>query len=89
MNIRLQQDIGETKYEGQVKSVNKLTELFSVDKNQLQKLSEFGHKHLDCDVASASGGALTYSFTPTSLGVIVKLTCVCGDKIDVTRYDKW
>ncbi len=88
MNRRLQQDIGEAEDDTLVKPDDKLTPLFSVDKMQIRKLSEFGHKHLECHKGGV-GGALTYSFTPTSLGVIVKLNCVCGDKIDVTEYERW
>lgn len=38
----------------------------------------------------AMGGGLTYSFTPTGLGVIVKITeAITGEEIDVTDYDTW
>lgn len=37
----------------------------------------------------AIGGAFTYSFTPTSLGVIVKVTHVDGGEIDLTDYMSW
>ena len=37
----------------------------------------------------AIGGELTYSFTPTSLGVIVKVKHAYGMEIDVTEYDDW
>jgi hypothetical protein len=36
----------------------------------------------------AIGGGLTYSFTPTSLGTVVKVSF--GDKVlDLTDYDMW
>jgi hypothetical protein len=36
----------------------------------------------------AIGGGITYSFTPTSLGVVVKVKY--GDKeLDLTDYDMW
>lgn len=38
---------------------------------------------------AAIGGALTYQFTPTSLGVAVSVKCACGEKADVTDYDSW
>lgn len=38
----------------------------------------------------AIGGALTFAFTPTSLGVVVKVTHGgTGAELDVTEYDLW
>lgn len=38
----------------------------------------------------AIGGAYTYSFTPTSLGCVVKVrNSMTGDEIDVTDYEAW
>ena len=37
----------------------------------------------------AIGGAYTFSFTPTGLGTVFKVTCSCGDHIDMTDYDSW
>ena len=37
----------------------------------------------------AIGGSLTYSFTPTSLGVILKVTHANGSELDVTEYNDW
>jgi hypothetical protein len=39
--------------------------------------------------AGAIGGHLSYSFTPTSIGEIVKVTCACGAELDVTDYDRF
>ena len=40
--------------------------------------------------AGASGGALTYSFTPTNLGTVVKVTEeLSGKVIDLTEYEDW
>lgn len=39
--------------------------------------------------AGAIGGALTYSFTPTSLGVVAKIRCACGAEVDATDYTLW
>ena len=38
---------------------------------------------------AASGAAITYSFTPTGIGVAVVLQCACGAECDVTDYDSW
>lgn len=37
----------------------------------------------------AIGGAYTYTFTPTSLGTVVRCECACKDYLDVTDYDDW
>ena len=38
----------------------------------------------------AIGGRLTYSFTPTSLGTVTKVTCACGKgEIDLSHYEDW
>lgn len=37
----------------------------------------------------AIGGRLTYSFTPTGLGVITIIKCACGAEIDLTDYESW
>ena len=37
----------------------------------------------------AIGGALTYSFTPTSIGVVVRVKHYKGHEIDVSDYDHW
>lgn len=35
------------------------------------------------------GGRLTYEFTPTSLGLVVKVKCACGQEIDLSEYENW
>jgi len=37
----------------------------------------------------AIGGRITYSFTQTSLGVITKVICACGEEIDLADYKSW
>ena len=39
--------------------------------------------------SGAIGGAYTYEFTATSLGVCVHVRCSCGEEIDVSDYDCW
>jgi hypothetical protein len=47
-------------------------------------------KH-DCPIAyeGAIGGKTTFCFTPTSLGVILKVKCACGTEKDFTDYGSW
>lgn len=70
------------------KTNNDYISLFSVSKEQLRKLNAFSRKHVSCQ-RGAIGGAHTYEFSPTSLGVVVKLRCHCGKSIDVTDYCDW
>jgi hypothetical protein len=37
----------------------------------------------------AAGGAITYTFTPTMIGLVIKVQCACGAEEDVTDYDEW
>jgi hypothetical protein len=38
----------------------------------------------------AIGGGLTYEFTPTGIGVIVKVReSVTGEELDLTNYEEW
>ena len=39
--------------------------------------------------AGAIGGAYTYEFTPTTIGVVTTVRCSCGDSLDVSDYDQW
>jgi hypothetical protein len=41
-------------------------------------------------IGGAVGGALTYSFTPTSIGIaIVVRNCVTKDELDLSHYEDW
>ena len=37
----------------------------------------------------AIGGAYTYEFTPTSLGIVTVFKCYCGDGVNVSDYSEW
>ena len=39
--------------------------------------------------AIENGGAISYSFTPTHRGLVIKVQCGCGAEADVTDYDEW
>ena len=43
----------------------------------------------DNPVTGASGGAITYQFTPTTLGTVVRVRCECGQEEDITDYRAW
>ena len=65
---------------------------FHVDTDQAKEIAEWRLNH-NCRFRNedgslkyigAIGGLTTYSFTPTSIGLIVSAECGCGEKIDVT-----
>lgn len=39
--------------------------------------------------SGAIGGAITFSFTPTLLGTVVRISCACGKEHDLTRYEEF
>lgn len=68
---------------------------FRIDVGEMRQLNEWlGDHEKTCPIAAgkitgAIGGALTYSFTNTSLGQICKIRCACGQEVDVTDYEGW
>ncbi|MDB4278112.1 hypothetical protein N9917_00630 [Deltaproteobacteria bacterium] len=58
-----------------------------------------GRKWLDehdltCDFGKQSrqgaiGGRITYGFTRTSIGVIAKMTCACGEHVILSDFSNW
>jgi len=46
------------------------------------------HKCTVRDVG-AIGGKITFEFTPTGLGVIQMVKCVCGKTLNLTNTDDW
>jgi len=39
--------------------------------------------------SGAIGGRLTYRFTPTGLGHIIVVKCLCGGEVNVTDFNSW
>lgn len=63
--------------------------MFELDKDQSKKISKW-IKHFDKVYEGAIGGRFTYMFTPTSLGIVIKVQDgVTRDILDVTDYDTW
>lgn len=58
-----------------------------------EKLAEkFEKKHLNCakEHPSTIGGAISYCFTRTGVGVSVVVKCnICNEIEDITDYDSW
>ena len=64
---------------------------FELSKKELEDFMIWDKKH-KCKHKHKSGsigGRLTFSFTPTRLGWIVKVNCACGEEIDLSEYEKW
>jgi hypothetical protein len=68
---------------------------FKIDEAEARKLGEWLPEHdKNCRHAGgknsgAIGGRLSYLFTPTSIGVVVKVMCACGGECDITDYSQW
>jgi hypothetical protein len=72
--------------------------MFKLTEEQNKRISEWmdahdAEKHIPVGgtfrYSGAIGGAYTWQFTPTSLGIVQKVKCSCGDHIDVSDYDSW
>ncbi len=64
--------------------------MFDLTTEQRKTINEWVDDH-DCPITyeGASGGKITYQFTPTSIGMVEKAVCACGKECDVTDYDVW
>lgn len=67
--------------------------MFSLNEKQQKELVEWlnAQKEKEKDTyIGAIGGMFTYSFTPTTLGTIIKVTNnVSGSMVDLSDYDSW
>lgn len=68
-----------------------MSELFTVHEKEEKAMKEWVAQHRPVCTARIGtiGGRLSYCFTPTSIGVIFKIKCNCGQEIDVTDYESW
>ena len=65
---------------------------FELSKEEKELAEKFEKKHLDCarKHSSTIGGAISYCFTPTGVGVSVAVKCnVCNEIEDITDYGDW
>lgn len=63
---------------------------FSLDEKEQQKLNEWLKTKDLNEYTGAIGSRFTYSFTPTSLGTVVKVyDNLHRTEIDLTDYDMW
>ena len=62
---------------------------FELSSEELKKIDDWVKKLPKSEVG-AIGGRLEYSFTPTSLGVVVKVKdCITKTELDLTEYESW
>lgn len=71
--------------------------MFDLTREQIKKAEDFRINH-PCTIekdefggwkVGAIGGRISFHFTPTSLGMIMTVSCMCGDERDLTEYDDW
>lgn len=64
--------------------------VFSLTLQQEEKLAAWTKKKDMSKYTGAIGGRFTYSFTPTNLGIVVKIKDELDQtEVDVTDYDSW
>ena len=69
---------------------------FELTEEQEKRYEEWAETH-ECKYRTrgnfryvgAIGGADTFEFTGTGLGIIQKVRCLCGAELDLTDYDMW
>ena len=64
---------------------------FELDEKQIEKFNQWNKAHRKkCDAdAGAIGGRLTFTFTPTGMGTITEIKCICGESINLTDFESW
>jgi hypothetical protein len=72
--------------------------VFGLNESQKRKLSDW-ERELEAKIKAkegyspyygATGGQLTFMFTPTNLGVVVKVEhCYTKETIDLSEYENW
>lgn len=64
--------------------------MFKLTEKQKQKLSDWIKNNDPDKYCGAIGGRLTYSFTPTSIGIAVSVRDnITQLEIDLTEYEDW
>ncbi len=71
--------------------------MFELTEVQVQQAKDFVAHH-SCTIPvdrhgypeiGAIGGTITYGFSPTGLGTIQTIECVCGAKLNLTNFELW
>lgn len=61
---------------------------FQLTDQQVKNFEEW-KATLPKEPSTAIGGAYTFSFTPTNIGMIEKVKYYNGQEIDLTEYEEW
>jgi len=72
----------------EIKSVKAVGMGFNINQTQFESLKKWKASLPKIESATI-GGAYTYEFTPTSIGLEIKVKRVDGKEIDLTEYEKW
>ena len=67
---------------------------FEISNEDAEKISQWRKRHVpDCVYTNENQGAIsglyTFSFTPTSLGIVTVVKCSCGEEFNFTDFDSW
>lgn len=62
---------------------------FEINREQFKKLRKWQNSLPKLSDKSTIGGAYTYEFTPTSLGLVIFVKRVDGREINLTEFSKW
>lgn len=65
-------------------SASKMKMSFEIGSDQFKKLMEWKESLPELKDTATTGGAYTYTFTPTGLGLLIEVKRVDGHKIDLT-----
>ena len=62
---------------------------FCLDADAVKKYEDWAKSH-KCKPRGAIGGNLSFCFTPTSLGMVIKVKCSqCNAEVDLSDYENW
>lgn len=62
--------------------------IFTLSEEQCVKFEDWYDK-IEKQYTGAIGGGLTFSFTPTSLGLVIKVKYLDKEEIDLSDYENW
>ena len=63
---------------------------FNLTEKQVAKYEAWRKEKGDLiDIVGAVGGAYTFCFTHTGIGIIEKVKCADGTELDLTDWDNW
>lgn len=71
---------------------DKITLVYEITEKQFKKYEKWrrAKKKKDGELyVGAIGGAYTFCFTPTGVGLIVTVKAADGDTLDLTDFDTW